>query len=419
MKKVKIPKEDGLDNSLDVLFEGYRYMPDRMRQFHSDIYETRLVGGQKVICISGEEAANVFYDGDRFERRSAIPKRIQKSLFGKNGVQMLDGAPHRHRKQMFMSLMTQERLQKLNTFANEQWAVAIPKWERMNKVILFDETERLMCRIACQWAGVPLWAREWHRRASDLGKLIDAFGAAGPRHWQGRMARKRTEKWVKAIIQKVRAGNMTPSDDTPLHTISWYRDLHGKRLPLQVAAVELINILRPIVAIARYITFGALALHRYPEERMKLRHDPEQYSQWFVQEIRRFYPFTPFLGARVRRAFTWKGHRFKKGRLVLLDIYGANHSPKSWKYPDKFDPERFKGWRGTPFGFIPQGGGEYEMGHRCGGEGVTIELMKTSLHVLANQIDYDVPEQDLHVSMTRMPTLPKSRFQICHVKAGG
>src|SRR5699024_6642019 len=309
MKNAGVPHEKGMDNSLHILLKGYRYMPARMHRFRSEIYVTRLLGGQKVICISGENAAEVFYDTERFERRSAIPKRIQKSLFGKNGVQMLDGPHHFHRKQMFMSLMSQEHLQRLGRITNEHWNLAIRKWEGMDTVVLFDEMEKVMCRIACQWAGVPLWAHELNQRTADLGKLVDAFGAVGPRYWQGRTARERTNKWAKAVIKNVRKGNIIPSENTPLHVIAWHRDLSGKLLNTKVAAVEWINMLMPIVAIARYVTFGALALHSYPKVRERLEEDPENYSQPFVQEVRRFYPFTPFLGARVHSDFTWKNHR--------------------------------------------------------------------------------------------------------------
>ncbi|CAB3389417.1 protein of unknown function [Kyrpidia spormannii] len=36
-------------------------------------------------------------------------------------------------------------------------------------------------------------------------------------------------------------------------------------------AVELINVLRPIVTIATFITFSALALHEHPECKEKIR----------------------------------------------------------------------------------------------------------------------------------------------------
>jgi fatty-acid peroxygenase len=68
-----------------------------------------------------------------------------------------------------------------------------------------------------------------------------------------------------------------------------------------VTAVEIINILRPIVAISYYVTFAALALHHNPECIDKLKSIDHNYLEHFVQEVRRFYPFAPFVGARVKR----------------------------------------------------------------------------------------------------------------------
>ncbi len=64
----------------------------------------------------------------------------------------------------------------------------------------------------------------------------------------------------------------------------------------------------------------------------------------------------------------------------------------------------------------PQGGGEHHQHHRCAGEWATIELMKTAAIALTRWIDYRVPEQDLRVSLRRMPTLPASGFVMTDVR---
>lgn len=409
-----ITREKGMDNTHRLLMEGFHYIPERRRKFQSNIFQTRLLG-QKVICIGGEEAAEVFYDEGKFKRKGAAPNRVKETLFGKKGVQGMDDTPHRHRKQLFISLMTSERLRELREITRWQWQVARNNWQKKREMSLFHESEKLMCRVACEWAGVPLFASELNQRTRDLAAMIDAFGAIGPRHWKGRTARNRSEKWARSLVQQVREGKRSPREGTALNAIAWHRDLNGKLLSLQTAAVELLNILRPITAIGRYVTFGALAMHDFPETSEKLRSGDETYNRMFVQELRRYYPFGPFLGAKVRHNFNWSGHHFNKGTLVLLDVYGTNHDLDLWENPDEFRPERFKEWGGSPFDFIPQGGGDYDMGHRCAGEWVTVDVMQVSLEYLANHIDYEVPKQHLHYSMVRMPTLPKSRFMISRV----
>lgn len=413
----EVPREKVLDNSLSLLKEGYLFIQNRCRQFQSDIFQTRLMG-EKVTCISGEEAAKVFYDNERFQRKGASPKRVQKTLFGEKAIQSMDGEAHKHRKLLFMSLMTPDGVKKLGELTTVQWQDRVGKWEQMERVVLFDEAQEILCRVACEWAGVPLKEAEVKQRASDFGAMVDAFGAVGPRHWEGRKARKRAEAWIEEIIEQIRNEKLDSPEGTAAYAMAWHRELDGKTLDKHMAAVELINVLRPLVAIATYITFGALALHEHPECRQKVTKDNQDYTAMLVQEIRRFYPFGPFLGARVRNDFTWNGNQFRKGQLVLLDVYGTNHDSRLWEQPDEFRPERFRNWKGGLFDLIPQGGGDYYQTHRCPGEWVTIEAMKVSMAFLTNQIEYDVPlsEQDLSYSLVRMPSLPKSRFIISNVR---
>lgn len=410
-----IPKERVLDNTISVIAEGYRFMSNRRIRLKSDIFETRLMG-QRAISICGEEAAKLFYDNDRFIRKGVVPKRIQKSLFGESGVQLLDGEAHRHRKQMFMSIMTHERLHDLAQITKRKWNDRITNWEQRDKVVLFDEAEEVLCRVACEWAGVPLKEEDVEKRAVDMGQMIDAIGGVGERYQRGKKARIRSEEWIMDIIEQIREGSITPPAETAGAVIAFHKDLQGKLLDTQTAAVELINILRPIIAVGRFITFGALALHDYPDIQAKLKTDHGRYSLMFVQEVRRYYPFAPFLGAKVKENFTWNNYEFKKGTLVLLDLYGTNHDPSVWDHPEKFQPKRFADWKESPFSFIPQGGGEYDIGHRCAGEWATINIMKVSLEFLTKQITYEVPEQDLTYNLIRIPSLPKSGFIITHVK---
>ena len=149
---------------------------------------------------------------------------------------------------------------------------------------------------------------------------------------------------------------------------------------------------------------------------MKLQSGQEGYSELFAQEVRRFYPLFPFVPAKVRREFTWKGYRFPNEVRVMLDLYGTNQDPREWDAPREFRPERFLTWAGSPFNFIPQGGGDHFTGHRCAGEWLTIELIKSGAEILTTDMAYDVPEQDLSISLSRMPANVKSGFVINNVR---
>ena len=411
----QVPSDKTPDNSLALICEGYRFIGNRMDRYQSDIFEARLLG-QKVICITGEDAAKMFYNPELFMREGAAPKRVQKTLFGENAVQTMDGEAHIHRKLLFMSLMTPPHQKRLAQLAKEQWKASVDRWKASDSIILFDEAKVILCRIACSWAGVPLAKEEEQDRAEDFAHMVDAFGAVGPRHWKGRRARTRAEEWIMEVIEKVRTGELQAEQGSALYEMAFHKQLDGTLLDKRMAAIELINVLRPIVAISTFITYSALAVHEHPECKEKLQENNPEYLEMFAQEVRRFYPFGPFLGARVRKDFIWNDCSFKEGTLVILDMYGINHDPREWEEPLEFKPERFKEWDKSLFNFIPQGGGDPAKGHRCPGEGITVEVMKASVDFLVNDIEYAVPAQDLRYSLIRMPSLPESGFIIRNVK---
>lgn len=411
----EMPKEEGLDQSLSLLREGYAYIPNRRRAFQSEVFETRLMG-KPAICMGGKEAAALFYDPKKFQREGAVPKRVVKTLFGEGGVQGLDGEAHQHRKAAFMALMAPKQIARLADVAKTQWTSAAGRWTAKNEIVFYKEAQELLCRIACEWAGVPLKEEEVKQRTEELSALFESAVSVGPEYWKTRRARRKAEKWVGNLIEEVRARRLQPPEETTLHVFSHHRELDGNVLDTKTAAVEVLNILRPITAVSIYLAFTALALHQFPEQKPKLTSVEGSYTKYFVQEVRRFYPFFPFTGAKVKTDFEWRGMRFREGTLALLDLYGTNHDPLLWENPDLFQPERFKNWEKSPFDFIPQGGGDYHNGHRCAGEWITIELMKVSVHFLVKRLSYRVPEQDISFSMTSMPSMPKSGFVIREIQ---
>lgn len=351
----EIPRDTSLDSTLALLRDPYEFIAKRCRRYGSDLFETRLLL-RPTICMTGPEAAELFYDEHRFTRRGATPGRIQATLFGRGGVQGLDGEAHRHRKQLFLALMTPERIGQLGELTADAWRAAAREWAAMDRVVLDDEVRDILTRAVCAWAGVPLAQPEVERRTRELTALFDAAGAVGPKHWWARLARRRAERWIAEIVGLVRAGRICPPEQSPVHAIAWHRELGGELLEPRTAAVELLNVLRPIVAVSVYVAFVARALHRFTECRQRLQAGENGYPELFVQEVRRFYPFFPSVTARVRHDFVWKGYRFPRGRRVVLDLYGTNRDAPAWDAPENFRPERFREWNNSAFTFIPQGG---------------------------------------------------------------
>lgn len=416
---MEIPRDNTVDSTLALLREGYPFIQHRRRRLKSNIFETRLLL-QPTICLGGEEGARLFYRADLFCREGAAPARLKKTLFGEGGVQGLDGERHRARKALFMELMTPRSLERLRGLLAMEWRGCLNEWGRIERVVFVEGAARLLCRVVCAWSGVPLDEGKVPARTRDLLALVQGAGAVGPRHWKGRIARKKAERWVSGLVEEVRDGRLAPPPGSTLRSMALWRDPDGRLLPSRICAVEVLNVLRPTVAVAYYLTWVALALHEYPEERARLEEargvERDQRILDFVQEVRRFYPFFPFAAARVRESFHWEGYHFPRDRRVLLDLYGTNRDPDLWEDPDEFRPRRFRDWEGGLYDLIPQGGGTHLEHHRCAGEFITLEIMRGAVDALTRLLDYDVPQQDLGIDPSVMPGRPKSGFIVTNLR---
>jgi len=404
------------DGSLAFLREGYGYVSHRCARLGTDLFRTRILL-RPVICMRGREAAGLFYGNGRFTRAGAMPRSVLLLLQDRGSVQALDGEAHRLRKALFMEMMTPAALRRAEALFEQEVQRALPRWQGQESLVLHDALLEVLTRTAAAWAGVPLAEDEVAARTEELATMIAGAGAVGPRNWRARLLRRRCERWAASLVRRTRKDADFAPETSPLAMIAAHRDADGTALSDEVAAVELINLLRPTVAVGRFMVFAALALHEHPRWREAFASGSEPDIEPFVQEVRRFYPFFPVVGGRVRQPFDWRGIDFRAGQWVLLDLYGTNHDPRLWPEPESFRPERFRDWPGDPDSLIPQGAGAFLENHRCPGEWLTIALVGQLVRLLCRTLRYDVPAQDLRVRLDRMPALPESGFVMRGVAA--
>lgn len=199
----------------------------------------------------------------------------------------------------------------------------------------------------------------------------------------------------------MRDGSLRPPADSVLAQIA------ATDLAAPVAAVELLNVLRPTVAVAWPGTFAALALARHPQWRSRVADDAadhEQARRAFGHEVRRTAPFVPALAGRMRADAVVGGVRLRPGDRIVLDVPGTDKDTGSWDAPEEFRPDRFAAGYPDPFTFVPQGGGDPATGHRCPGEPLTVRLLAETLGALA-ATDYEVVSPAT-TDLGRIPTLP-------------
>jgi fatty-acid peroxygenase len=405
-----------LENGMQLLTKGYGWLPDKRRASGRRTVTARL-GGLPVTAIEGPDAARFLYDEDHVRRAHAIPEPVQGTLFGKGAVHTLDGEAHRVRKAMFVALlMREEGIASLVQQVAADWDDAAQAWARRPQIVLFDEAAQVIAGGVCRWAGIPVPDDERAALARDLVALVDGFATGGPRHWRARRARGRREAWLGRLVRDVRSGAVTVPEDSAVAVVAGHRDADGEQLDARVAAVELLNIVRPTTAVAWFMAFSGHALIRWPEYRKRLTDGDAEFAEAFAHEVRRFYPFAPFIGGRAPREIEWDGVRIPENSMVLLDLYGQNHDPELWGDPYAFRPERFLGRDIGAFELVPQGGGDPRTNHRCPGEQLTVALL-SALAVRLARLDCEVPEQDLTIALHRMPARPASGV-VLRVRAG-
>jgi fatty-acid peroxygenase len=65
----QVPRDNRPDATLALLADPYRFVSKQCRAYGSDLFETRLMF-RKTICMTGPEAAQLFYDQSRFMRQA-------------------------------------------------------------------------------------------------------------------------------------------------------------------------------------------------------------------------------------------------------------------------------------------------------------------------------------------------------------
>lgn len=242
--RLTIPSDGAPDSTLAFLRDGYLFVSKRCDRLGSDLFSTRLML-RRAICMRGAAAAELFYGSDLFTRVGAMPITVLKLLQDFGSVQSLEGAAHQHRKRMFLSLVTPEAVAGLSELTEAEWLRRVPDWVAAPQIVLFDEIRAILTCAVCAWAGVPLRDIDATRRTLEISEMIESTGSVGPRNWRAQLLRARSERWARDLVKQARAGSLSLRVDAPLRIIAAHLDQDGEPLDVKVAAIELLNVLRP------------------------------------------------------------------------------------------------------------------------------------------------------------------------------
>jgi fatty-acid peroxygenase len=404
-----IPRAGSGDATLAMLREGYDFISSRCDRLSSDIFRTRVML-KDVICMRGPDAARLLYGDQKLTRQGSLPQTVLRLLQDKGSVQQLNDGQHLHRKSLFIRMLMQPgSVAALIDIFRKQWTSDFAHLAQGQEVVLIDAVNHILTCSACKWAGVPLPPTDAKAMTKALAGMVENAGHVRPATFGTLFRRNRVEAHLRTVIGEIRSGHLAQDGRSPAVMIAEHVDFDGNPMPLKIAAVELLNVLRPVVAVGRFIVFAALALHQHPEWRERFAAGEDDLLEPFAEEVRRTSPFFPFVGAVATRDIHWRDYHFPKGQWLLLDLYGTIRDARSFAEPDVFRPERNLSWKDQDWTFIPQGAGPATTTHRCPGEQITVEIIKDSVRLLS-AMRYGVPSQDFTVKKNRIPALPESGF---------
>ncbi|WP_210439054.1 cytochrome P450 [Nocardioides xinjiangensis] len=373
---------------------------DRAARSGGDTYVSRLLG-RRTVVLGEPEGARAFYDESLARRARAIPPPLAWLLFGRGAVHGMDGTPHRDRKRLFLDVLDPAGFDLLLDEVRGALVTRSAGWAG-READLHRELVSVYGSAVLRWAGLDLPRREADLVSRRLSEIVDGFGFAGRAYVRGWRGRRWAERWARGVVSDARRGRIDAPPGTAVRAFA------DSDLDARTAGVELLNVLRPTVAVSWLGTFVAVALAATtPQQRAVLRSatgDRQRFA--FAQEVRRTSPFVPVLTATALRGATVSGVRVRRGNRLLLDVIGIDHHPSRWPEPHRFVADRFLDHGTVPaplaFELVPQGGG-HPSGHRCPGESLTLRLLSETTRVLAG---FDAHFPGVRIDAARMPTLP-------------
>jgi len=223
----------------------------------------------------------------------------------------------------------------------------------------------------------------------------------------------------------------------PCLTSFWAQDRISDPLDIELSAQELGKMAMDMTGVPTLAGYILLALAKYPSCRVKVEEEISafvkkgqpptieelaklKYVDSFLREVFRHYPmFPPFVTTRSKRDFEVDGFTIPANIMLFGLTHHTHQDPNVYSNPDQFDPDRFfkreedLKAKCPLFAYAPQGGGNPEETHRCGGEMLVRYYMKTFVVKAVREYHWELQEgQDLTYTVGTIIAFPKSGIKL-------
>eukprot|EP01119_Soliformovum_irregulare_P010677 TRINITY_DN2633_c0_g1_i1.p1 TRINITY_DN2633_c0_g1~~TRINITY_DN2633_c0_g1_i1.p1 ORF type:complete len:469 (+),score=169.11 TRINITY_DN2633_c0_g1_i1:64-1470(+) len=450
-KGERLPPEEGglpfLGNAISFVKSPIKFI-DKTSHELGMIWRTEVVGDEQVFFV-GNEGIAAMLDEENATRADPIPYMVQILTGGdKRVIPFLDGEAHIKRKNLLWNLVTDEAMDAYFQVFQEILEETLPRLAEKEQFSCFDEFTTMQAKFIMRvLAGFPKDYVEQH--IGDMECILRSLSAglqsklpiAIPFTAFGN-ALDDEATWLKmleeSLIEREKLMADTTNPDRPNPPMDFLTilirenaklDVH-EQLSNAILARELIHLTIANYGVTSLLTYFVFALMAHPEERVKVEQEMNQvfpekpvftsenlrkmvYTESVIRETLRFYPIVPILAAKAKRDFVVEGFTIKKGWSLMGGIFNTNRDPRVYDHPNEFDPSRFSERKEDmrakcPMAaYIPQGGGDAKISHRCLGEAFSHLIAKLYMTVILKNYDVTlIAEQNVEINFDSFSPLP-------------
>ncbi|MBD2344912.1 cytochrome P450 [Anabaena subtropica] len=420
---MKLP--DGPKTSPWLLNHHFKTDPlgfmDAMGDRYGDIF-TIMAGSEPLVIVSNPEGIKQIFTSAKEITAAGQLNQGAALLVGSNGLLMLDGLRHKHRRQLLMPPLHGTRVKLygericqvadkvINNLAIGQSFYAYPTVQKITlEVILqtlfglhsgerYEQFRQVLSNLLSfsrsYWLGLSL---SYPFLRKDLGHWTP-WG-----YWLS--LQREFDKLLKREIEERRSQADTSRTDV-LSELVLACDETG-----QPMSYEDIRDLFPSLllggqdASATAITWSLYWIHHLPDVRQRLREeldtlgespDPMKiaalpYLSAVCNEALRLYPTQVVTFPRlVESPIELMGYELSPGTILRGCIYLTHQREDLYPQPKQFRPERFLERPYTPYEFLPFGGGA----RRCPGEALGLFEMKLVLATIVSRYQLGLADEN-------------------------
>ncbi|MBD2775776.1 cytochrome P450 [Iningainema tapete] len=385
---------------------------DTMSDRYGDIF-TIMAGSTPLVIVSNPQGIKQIFTSAKEIIASGKLNQGAAPLVGFNGLLMLDGLRHKHRRQLLMPPLHGNRVQAygqricqvsekvMNDLAIAKSFYAYPTVQKITlEVILqalfglhegerYEQFRQLLTNLLSfarsRWLELTL---SYPLLQQDLGRW-SPWG-----YWQN--LQRQFDKLLYTEIEERRAIT-SPSRTDVLSELVFARDETGQPITNQ----DIRDLFPSLLfggqdASATAITWSLYWIHRLPNVRKRLLEelntlgecpDPMSivglpYLSAVCNEVLRIYPTQVVTFPRlVESPIKVMGYELSPGTVTRGSIYLTHQREDLYPQPKQFKPERFMERQYSPYEFLPFGGGA----RRCPGEVLAMFEMKLVLATILSR----------------------------------